>query len=123
MRSEKYHCTCCRIRFGEGEEYGFDEGVVLGVVKQEVGENQEGKDVCVCIDVCWGGSWWLGNNKGIVHLRLDNPGEERRGILAPEVSSRKDTVLIEQRRMLDIILNIGDQRYRGVVRNNYLRIR
>lgn len=63
------------------------------------------------------------SGRRIAYLCLDNLGEERRWVPAPEVSSRKDAVLIEQRRVVDIILNIGNQRRRGVVRNNYLRIR
>ena len=123
MRGEEHQCACCRVGFGEGEEDGFDEGVVLGVVEEEVGEDQEGEDVCVCVCVCLGGSWWVGRGKGVMYLCLDNLGDKRRGIPTPEISSRKDVVLIEQRHVVDIILNIGDQRCRGVVRNNYLRIR
>ena len=50
----------------------------------------------------------MGGGKGIVYLCLENLGEERRGIPAPEVSSCKDAVLIEQWCVVDIILNIGD---------------
>ena len=68
MRSEEHHCACRRVGFREGEEDCFDEGVVLRVVEEEVGEDQEGENICINIYLS-SSSLWMGggsSSKGII---------------------------------------------------------